>query len=377
MATVWPLLVAATGFLGLRLYCKLSIRRTLWWDDWVLILAWICLVGQNIITTETIKYGYGRHIYDIPFENLTQKLPLLANIGATFSILAAVWSKTSFAITLLRITQGWLWVAVWCIIVTMNVAMGLSALFVWIQCTPVEKSWNPLLEGTCFSRDTIIDFLVFSAAYSAAMDIILALLPWKVVLPLNMKTKEKIGVLVAMSMGLVAATTAIIKIVQIPRMKSGDICEWPDASKKGGSILTCADDGVVLVVWGTAESAVTIMAASVPVLRSLLAGNKNKYKAPTPSPKGPKKMRFNPESFTMQSQSTVVIESRRRSFDKERSYWKSESRSARTSLDMQPQEGTILQISEVAVEYSRPSTDEEMGMYSQPNKYDETGRTFR
>jgi hypothetical protein len=101
------------------------------------------------------------------------------------------------------------------------------------------------------------------------------------------------------------------------------------------------------------------MAASVPVLRSLLR-SKTKYKPPTPSPAH--KIRFNPESFTMQSQSTVVIESRRRSHDKERGsrYWKSESRSTRGSLDLQPQEGTILQISEVAVEYSRK--DEEMGL---------------
>jgi hypothetical protein len=115
----------------------------------------------------------------------------------------------------------------------------------------------------------------------------------------------------------------------------------------------------VLVVWSTAESAVTIMAASVPVLRSLLK-SKTKYKPPSPSPMG-QRMKFNPQSFTMQSQSTVVIESRRRSVDKEKSFWKSESRSARTSLDLQPQEGTILQISEVAIEYSRPNIDEEMG----------------
>jgi hypothetical protein len=81
------------------------------------------------------------------------------------------------------------------------------------------------MEGTCFPADSIINYLIFSAAYSAAMDIILALLAWKVVLPLNMRKKEKIGVLVAMSMGLVAAATAIIKIVQIPSMKSGDICK--------------------------------------------------------------------------------------------------------------------------------------------------------
>jgi hypothetical protein len=41
-----------------------------------------------------------------------------------------------------------------------------------------------------------------SPVYSGAMDIVLALLPWKIIWPLTMNHKEKIGVLVAMSMGV-------------------------------------------------------------------------------------------------------------------------------------------------------------------------------
>ena len=39
-------------------------------------------------------------------------------------------------------------------------------------------------------------------AYSAAMDLALALLPWTLVWKLQMKPAEKIGVAVAMSMGV-------------------------------------------------------------------------------------------------------------------------------------------------------------------------------
>jgi hypothetical protein len=38
--------------------------------------------------------------------------------------------------------------------------------------------------------------------YSALADVALAFLPWKYLLGLQMSTKEKIGVVVAMSMGL-------------------------------------------------------------------------------------------------------------------------------------------------------------------------------
>lgn len=63
------------------------------------------------------------------------------------------------------------------------------------------------------------------AGYSGAMDIVLALLPWKLVWPLNMRKKEKIGVIVAMSMGVFAGITAMIKVAMTPRMKEGDVCK--------------------------------------------------------------------------------------------------------------------------------------------------------
>ena len=40
-AVAWSLLATSAVFLGLRLYCKHISRRNLWWDDRLLILAWV------------------------------------------------------------------------------------------------------------------------------------------------------------------------------------------------------------------------------------------------------------------------------------------------------------------------------------------------
>lgn len=85
------------------------------------------------------------------------------NVAGTFSLTAAIWSKTSFALTLLRLTQGWLKMVVWFIIISMNIAMGLSALFIWVQCTPIEKSWNFFAEGTCWPPEVLVHYNIFSA----------------------------------------------------------------------------------------------------------------------------------------------------------------------------------------------------------------------
>jgi len=75
---------------------------------------------------------------------------LTSTVAGTFSILAAVLSKTSFAITLLRILNGWMKGFVWFIIISVNIAMGLSALFGWVQCSPVAKVWQIDLPGSCW-----------------------------------------------------------------------------------------------------------------------------------------------------------------------------------------------------------------------------------
>lgn len=38
---IWTLFVGTTAFLGLRLWCKLDRRTGLWWDDHILIAAWV------------------------------------------------------------------------------------------------------------------------------------------------------------------------------------------------------------------------------------------------------------------------------------------------------------------------------------------------
>jgi hypothetical protein len=166
--------------------------------------------------------GYGKHIWDFDLNNM-QAIMLPSTSAGTFSVTAAVWSKTSFGITLLHITEGWYKKATWFCIVSMNIFMFLSALFPWVNCRPIQKAWDlSVTEGTCWDIKVIVYYDIFSSAWSALMDIVLAFLPWKFLWGLQMKPKEKIGVIAAMSLGVFAGATAIVKTTQLPDMMSMD-----------------------------------------------------------------------------------------------------------------------------------------------------------
>jgi hypothetical protein len=146
--------------------------------------------------------GYGKHNADIPPENFNRIL-LVSYIAGFFSILAACWSKISFAITLLRIvTTRRPKVLLWFIIVSVNLVLGASATIHFVQCWPIERLWNPESPGSCWPRPVVIHYNIFVAAYSGFMDIALALLPWAIVWDAAISMKEKLSALFATSMGV-------------------------------------------------------------------------------------------------------------------------------------------------------------------------------
>lgn len=84
----------------------------------------------------------------------------------------------------------------------MNVVLAFNAIIGFIWCDPAQAAWNSRIEGKCWDRGIVVRYSVFGAAYSAAMDFLLAMVPWFVIMKLRMHMKEKLGVVVCMSLGV-------------------------------------------------------------------------------------------------------------------------------------------------------------------------------
>ncbi|KAJ4302949.1 hypothetical protein N0V90_001840 [Kalmusia sp. IMI 367209] len=229
LGATWFLTAISAAFLGLRLYAKSSRRQGLWWDDYILITSWpyqLLLAVEAAITQAGRELGMGKHVWTIPQEDAFA-LARLTYIGATVSCFAATLSKISFGVTLLRFTSGKLNIFVWFCCISLFLFMLPSAFLSWIQCRPVAKLWNPFLEGSCWGGTILRDYGFFNAAFCATVDFALALLPWKLLWGLQLQTKEKIGVGIAMSMGLLAGMCAIIKGIYLQQLTDSDFfCEY-------------------------------------------------------------------------------------------------------------------------------------------------------
>lgn len=208
LTITWSMTGAAALFLAARLYIKIYLRTGIgaWWDDTVLAASLAMLLGFNGSITYAVHAGLGRHLDDLA-ASAADALRLAIPVAMVFSMLGAAWSKTSFALTLIRLTRRntTLRKFLWFIIASLNVIMAFNAVLQFIWCQPAWAIWNgPRHEGgNCWSPWILIGYSMAAVGYLGIMDLTLAIIPWVIISKLRMDIKEKIGVAVCMSLGIV------------------------------------------------------------------------------------------------------------------------------------------------------------------------------
>ncbi|KAK3314063.1 hypothetical protein B0H66DRAFT_607308 [Apodospora peruviana] len=246
------LLILPLVFLLLRIYSKIRHRKRCGWDDALLVLlAFCCILGFV-----AAGHGLGHHIYNLPPGHATESAKLTI-IGEFLGLESIALGQTSVAVTLLQLaitrTQK---IILWGIIISVNLTKFFSEIFVLATCSPVQKNWDVTDEitGKCWDMTMVIGYYIFSGAWSAAMDIVLVIIPWVMIWELQMQKVEKIGLGLTFTMGIVSAITSIVKTCYIPT---------------AGQTKDRTYEMVPLITWSLAEAAVIIMAASIPFLRVL------------------------------------------------------------------------------------------------------------
>ncbi|KAF3041283.1 hypothetical protein E8E12_002732 [Didymella heteroderae] len=197
--TFWSLTAVSLAFLTVRL-CIRQQQGKIWIDDILLSLSWLFLLAQATLNQLAINLGFGKHVLDINFDNST---------------------RIAYYVTLLRLTDGW----------------------------PKRWAYFAMTTLAIFAIPTTV--MPFVQLWAAAMDISLALLPWRILWGLQMRLAEKIGVCVAMSLGILAGSASIIRGRYIDLLGEQDL----------------SYDAYNSVIWSAADTAMTIVATSMPVLR--------------------------------------------------------------------------------------------------------------
>jgi hypothetical protein len=88
-------------------------------------------------------------------------------LGEFFTLIAIPVSKTSFSITLLRLsTKKWQKWFIWFVIVSVNIVYWLCGIFLLVQCQPIEKNWNKTMNGKCWQSSVQDNYSIFAGGRS-------------------------------------------------------------------------------------------------------------------------------------------------------------------------------------------------------------------
>ncbi|KAI1337927.1 hypothetical protein F5Y15DRAFT_417366 [Xylariaceae sp. FL0016] len=181
--------------------------------------------------------GYGKSPSEIGY-------PItLLEAAFTASATATAWSKTAFALTLLSLSKHWS-----------------LKLFLWCSTCGTERRPDAQrLPGVCWELSTYRNLMFAQAAYSGFMDLALAAIPWALIWKAPLRLGEKIGLGIAMSLGIFACMSVLSRIAFLAELMTTRNQTWVVAK---------------IAITSVVEPAATVIAQSIPVFRVLLRGHR-------------------------------------------------------------------------------------------------------
>ncbi|KAI0914356.1 hypothetical protein F4823DRAFT_572941 [Ustulina deusta] len=138
---------------------------------------------------------------------------------------------------------------------TANIGMLIGVFFATIlQCIPINKTWEPALEGTCIDRRILF---TVSSSFNILTDMLMLALPLSIFINLKIPRRTKIALMVVFLLGFLTTITSVARLVLLIQ---------------GLFMLktTLSTDANIGFVTSAIETNLAVITASAPALRPLL-----------------------------------------------------------------------------------------------------------
>ncbi|TQB76562.1 hypothetical protein MPDQ_007483 [Monascus purpureus] len=246
----------------LRLYTRLKVTATFGADDVFMILATcFALAMYAVMAAGDVKYGWNRHVWDIPLSMFTANRKLnmayeiLFSISSCFTKLSLLWFCRRIVGNASKAGFMGHYVALVCSMALITLCLVLFVLLALLQCRPLKASWDLHRDYPyhCFSGAI---FIFATSIVNSITDLLCTLLPMLLIMRLSMRTPQKLAAMSLFAIGILVNIAAALRIYFFVRAgKSGDPT-WNDYQ-----------------TWiaGDLEIGLGLIATNAPSLRALLA----------------------------------------------------------------------------------------------------------
>ncbi|KAH8702869.1 hypothetical protein GQ44DRAFT_783444 [Phaeosphaeriaceae sp. PMI808] len=190
----------STLFTVLRFYTAFFITRHIKVDDYLLLVAWFLALAYSISGSLSTQYGFGRHLWDVPFSVFSPNSMKLITSFITFYGISIMLTKLSILTLFIRfVPWGKLRVTIY-ITMVIVILYSLVGSFQWVYaCRPLKKYWDLTITGGSCINWLMIP--VFSGVMNTTTDATILILPVLILRGLRLPMKQKIGVMIVLMTG--------------------------------------------------------------------------------------------------------------------------------------------------------------------------------
>ncbi|KAJ4373478.1 hypothetical protein N0V86_007618 [Didymella sp. IMI 355093] len=240
--------VATVPFVVLRMYTRWAKFGGLAVEDALIILATLCLIGDLAIQQHMWNLGLGNMAAVTP-ENFKGIMQMI--VPGSVLYVASLWA-VKFALVLFYkrlAVPGSRLVTIYMVALGGLVVTFLIIFFdILFQCYPYDKRWSVDPNYQCDPKAAEANYWI-TIIFNIVSDAIIISLPIAMVMRLQMKLKQKLGVAAVFALGVFVIISSIIRAYY---------------SRRNETMLTCTVSMV--------ETAIAIIASCLPALRSMFIG---------------------------------------------------------------------------------------------------------
>jgi hypothetical protein len=163
----------------------------------------ILFISTVSLSTVSIYYGLGRHIYYLDLYQITEATKWNW-IVRPIDIMSIPFAKVSISLFILRLlgpADKW---QKWFLYVNMTlftVVSLLGSILTFIQCDPPRALWDTVSHATCWNPAVDADWATFTSVYSAFLDLALAIVPfsflWRIQTKRSLRRKVSLHLIIS------------------------------------------------------------------------------------------------------------------------------------------------------------------------------------
>ncbi|KAF7905867.1 hypothetical protein EAF00_000146 [Botryotinia globosa] len=235
----------ASSTLGIRLYTRISIMKSFGLDDVAIILSYACSIAYFAITVDCMRFGFGKHLWEVTAEQMASYLTKLSSMVATYAW-APAFTKLSILILLYRLNPSKYFRIGCCFVAGIIIIYTLAiSLIIAIPCVPT----NPA-NGACLNQCGL-----WQAIFNILTDAAILILPSHMLYLLKLPLRQKLAVASIFSTGIFVIIICIVRITYIMALQNN-----PDVLYTQGRAA----------VWSSVEINIGIFCNTLVVLRPFI-----------------------------------------------------------------------------------------------------------